>query len=146
MPDWPRITVALCLAAITAVTAQYDRPAQAGYRFDVDYDGRITFVRLRWNSGSGFSRGFGAAWNHDLPRAEQHLGLMVRELTLANMRVDGSRVLALDDPELFKYPIAFMWEPGFWNLTDAEAISFRAWLAKGGFAVFEDFDGATQWS
>src|SRR5829696_6601816 len=147
MPDWPRITAALCLAASTAVTAQYDRAAQAGYRFDVDYDGRITFVRLRWNSGSGFSRGdFGAAWNHDLPRAEQHLGLIVRELTLANMRVDGSRILALDDPELFKYPIAFMWEPGFWNLTDREAESFRAYLLKGGFAVFEDFDGPQQWS
>jgi len=21
----------------------------------------------------------------------------------------------LDDPELCKYPIAFMWEPGFWT-------------------------------
>ena len=29
---------------------------------------------------------------------------------------DGSRILMLDDPELFNYPIAFMWEPGFWNL------------------------------
>ena len=39
-----------------------------------------------------------------------------------------------------------MWEPGFWNLTDREAVSFRAYLLKGGFAVFEDFDGAQQWS
>jgi hypothetical protein len=51
----------------------------------------------------------------------------------------------LDDPELFKYPIAFMWEPGFWTLTDSEASSFRAYLLKGGFAIFEDFDGAQQW-
>ena len=147
MPGWIRITAALCFAAITAVTAQYDRPAQGAYRLDLEYDGQLTFVRLRWNSG-GFSRGFGggAAWNHDLPRAEQHLGLILRELTLAGIRTDGSRILALDDPELFKYPIAFMWEPGFWNLTDAEAISFRAWLTKGGFAVFEDFDGPAQWS
>ena len=36
-----------------------------------------------------------------------------------------------------------MWEPGFWNLTDREAESFRAYLLKGGFAVFEDFDGAS---
>ena len=90
--------------------------------------------------------GGGAAWNHDLPRAEQHLALILRELTLANLRADGSRILALDDPELFNYPIAFMWEPGFWNLTDREAVSFRAWLNKGGFAVFEDFDGPSQWS
>ena len=140
-----RLAALLCLTAAAALTAQYDRAPVGGFRTDVEYDGRLTFVRLRWRGPAGFGRGFGAAWNHDLPRAEQHLSLIVRELTLANMRRDGSRVLALDDPELFNYPIAFMWEPGFWNLTDAEATSFRAWLAKGGFAVFEDFDGAAQW-
>jgi hypothetical protein len=39
-----------------------------------------------------------------------------------------------------------MWEPGFWNLTDREAETFRAYLSKGGFAVFEDFDGTAQWN
>lgn len=112
------------------------------------YDGRFTFVRLRWTSdfGGGFRRGgFGAAWNHDYPRAEHHLSLILRELTALNLRTEESLVLTLDDPELFKYPIAFMWEPGFWNLTDREATSFRAYLLKGGFAVFEDFDGPEQW-
>ena len=139
-----RHAAALCFAAVTAVTAQYDRPAQGPYRTDLDYDGQLTFVRLRWNSGFGRG-GFGAAWNHDLPRAEQHLSMIVRELSLVDMRTDGSKILMLDDPELFKYPIAFMWEPGFWNLTDEEASAFRAYLTKGGFAVFEDFDGAQQW-
>jgi hypothetical protein len=139
-----RSAAALCFAAVTAVTAQYDRPAQGPHRIDLDYDGQLTFVRLRWNSGFGRG-GFGAAWNHDLPRAEQHLAMIVRELSLVDMRIDGSKVLMLDDPELFKYPIAFMWEPGFWNLTDEEASAFRAYLTKGGFAVFEDFDGAQQW-
>ena len=135
----------MSFATVTAVTAQYDRPAQGPYRTDFEYDGQFTFVRLRWNSGFGRG-GFGAAWNHDLPRAEQHLAMIVRELTLVNMRGDGSKVLMLDDPELFNYPIAFMWEPGFWNLADEEAAAFRAYLTKGGFAVFEDFDGAQQWS
>ena len=136
----------IALGAAAAAAAQFgrlDRP----YRSDVEYDGRLTFVRLRWSSGLGFSRrGFNAAWNHDLPRAERHLSLIVSELTAADMRSDGSRVLSLDDPELFKYPIAFMWEPGFWQLTDREAESFRAYLLKGDFAVFEDFDGPQQWS
>jgi len=135
----------MCFTAVAAVTAQYDRPAQGPYRTDLDYDGQITFVRLRWNSGFGRG-GFGAAWNHDLPRAEQHLSMIVRELSLVDMRTEGSKILMLDDPELFKYPIAFMWEPGFWNLTDEEASAFRAYLTKGGFAVFEDFDGAQQWA
>jgi hypothetical protein len=55
-------------------------------------------------------------------------------------------ILTLDDPALCNYPIAYMWEPGFWNLTDREAAAFRAYLLKGGFAVFEDFDGDQQWA
>ena len=140
-----RYAAALCFASVTAVTAQYDRAAQGPHQTDFGYDGQFTFVRLRWNSGFGRG-GFGAAWNHDLPRAEQHLAMIVRELSVVNMRTDGSKILMLDDPELFKYPIAFMWEPGFWNLTDEEATAFRAYLTKGGFAVFEDFDGAAQWA
>jgi hypothetical protein len=33
----------------------------------------------------------------------------------------ASLILTLDDPELFRYPIAMMWEPGYWELTDTEA-------------------------
>ena len=111
------------------------------------YDGRVTFVRLRWGSDfGGFRRGGGAAWNHDYPRAESHLARILKELTSIDVRTDGSLILSLDDPELLKYPIAFMWEPGFWSLTDREALAFRGYLLKGGFVVFEDFDGAQQWS
>ena len=114
---------------------------------DLTYDGGVALVRLRWKSDFAFSRGgFSAAWNHDYPRAEQNLSLIIKELTTVNIHTDGSLILTLDDPELFKHPIAFMWEPGFWNLTDREAESLRAYLLKGGFAIFEDFDGAQQWN
>jgi hypothetical protein len=133
------------LAGAAAAAAPQDRGGY--YPADISYDGRVTFVRLRWQSDFGFARrGFGAAWNHDYPRAEQNLTSIVRELTYLDLRDDGSKVLTLDDPQLFKYPIAFMWEPGFWNLTDREAETFRAYLLKGGFAVFEDFDGPQQWN
>jgi hypothetical protein len=143
---WLHIAFAVMFSAATAAAVQLDAPGQP-HRTDLTYDGRFTFVRLRWTSDFGYSRrgGFNSAWNHDYPRAEQHLSLILKELTLLDIRTDGSLILTLDDPELFKYPVAFMWEPGFWNLTDREAGSFRAYLLKGGFAVFEDFDGAQQW-
>src|SRR5262249_58088921 len=63
----PRLFAVVLLAATTA-SAQHDP-----YRSDVAYDGRFTFVRLRWKSDFGFSRrGFSSAWNHDYPRAEPH--------------------------------------------------------------------------
>jgi hypothetical protein len=116
------------------------------HTIELAYDGRFTFVRLRWAGGSLSSRGWGAAWNHDYPRAEQHLSQILNELTVLDIHTDGSRILTLDDPQLFRYPVAFMWEPGFWTLTDREAECFRAYLLKGGFAVFEDFDGPQQWA
>ena len=32
-----------------------------------------------------------------------------------------------------------MTEAGYWELTDAEAAAFRAYLLKGGFVIFDDF-------
>ena len=143
---WLPAAVLVVAAAAGAAASQFDASSQT-HRTDLAYDGRTTFVRLRWGSALGGYRrgGFGAAWNHDLPRAERHLSLILKEITAVDIRTDGSRVLTLDDPELFNYPIAFMWEPGFWNLTDREAVSFRTYLLKGGFAIFEDFDGPEQW-
>jgi hypothetical protein len=40
---------------------------------------------------------------------------------------------------LFNYPLAYMAEPGFWTMTDKECESFRAYLKKGGFVIFDDF-------
>ena len=139
----PVASVAISTALLAAVLESGAR----GQQPDPAYDGRVTIVRLRWGSDlGGFRRGGGAAWNHDYPRAERHLALILNELTAVDVRTDASLVLSLDDPELFNHPIAFMWEPGFWNLTDREAASFRAYLLKGGFAIFEDFDGPQQWS
>jgi hypothetical protein len=144
MTRWLRL-LGLAVVSATTAAAQYDAPGLP-YNQNVSYDGRFTFVRLRWHSEGRFRGGWGSAWDHDYPRAEQHLSLILRELTSLDIRTDGSRILALDDPELSKYPIAFMWEPGFWMLTDREAESFRAYLLKGGLAVFEDFDGEQQWA
>jgi hypothetical protein len=135
-PHWPQLTLVALLAAAVS----------SSHTIDIPYDGRFTFVRLRWGGGSTQSRSWSSAWNHDYPRAEQHLSQILREITYLDIHTEGSRILSLDDPDLFRYPIAFMWEPGFWALTDREAESFRAYLLKGGFAVFEDFDGRAQWA
>ena len=144
---WKAAAAALLIGVTCAAAGQYVRPSSPAVPAS-EYDGRVTLVRLRWQSEIGFSRrgGFGAAWNHDYPRAENHLSFIVRELTNVDIRLNSAVVLALDDPELFKYPVALMWEPGFWNLTPREAESFRAYLQKGGFALFEDFDGPQQWA
>jgi hypothetical protein len=130
-----------------ATTREAGQAARSGWgRQEPEYDGRFTFVRLRWESGSGGRwRGASNAWNHDYPRAEQNLMTILKDLTLIDAKTDGSLILTLDDPRLFKYPIAYMWEPGFWTMSDGEAARFREYLLKGGFAIFDDFE-REQWN
>jgi hypothetical protein len=103
----------------------------------VPYDGRFTFARLRYPSG--FQRN--PPWFHDYPTADIHLSRILQEVTAIEPRVDGSNVLSLEDPDLMKYPIAYMSEPGYWTLDEEQASAFRAYLLKGGFAIFDDFRG-----
>ena len=109
------------------------------------YDGRITFVRLKYTMGfGGFGfgrRGGEPPWAHDYPTADTHMMKILTELTLARPRVDGSNVLSLADPELHNYPVAYMSEPGFWMMDEDEVKGLRSYLSKGGFMVFDDFRG-----
>jgi hypothetical protein len=136
-----RLLVLVLAGATTAAQPGWRDPA----RPDEGYDGRFRFVRLRWSDGyTSGRRGMSSAWNHDYPRAEQHLAKILQELTLIPVNPEG-RILSLDDPELFNYPIAYMWEPGFWTLTDQQAERFREYLLKGGFVIFDDFE-YDQWN
>mgnify|MGYP001024410641 CR=1 FL=1 len=54
---------------------------------------------------------------------------------------NAGRILPLDDPDLFRYPIATIIEPGYWQPSDEEVAALRAWLLKGGFLIADDFRG-----
>ena len=55
-----------------------------------------------------------------------------------------SNVFALEDPAIFEHPILYFSEPGYWTMSDEGARNLRAFLLKGGFAIFDDFE-AEQW-
>ena len=106
------------------------------------YDGRFAFARLTYMSGPGgyYYRGL-PAWAHGYPHAEGNLMKIMNEVSLLGAHVDESVSMALDDPALCRYPVAYMTEAGYWTMTDQEAAGFRAYLEKGGFAIFDDFRG-----
>jgi hypothetical protein len=101
------------------------------------YDGRWAFVRLRYAAGFGGRQG--PPWSHDYPDGERHFMQILNGVTNLDGRMDATQIMTLDDPELTKYPIAYMAEPGYWTVTDQEAEAFRKYLQKGGFAIFDDF-------
>jgi len=100
---------------------------------NVDYDGRFTFVRLRYPEVSA------AGWAFDYPAMERNFMTILHDLTTMRPHVRQSNVHSMDDPALGHYPIAYLSEPGYWAPTESEATGLRAWLLKGGFLIVDDF-------
>jgi hypothetical protein len=103
------------------------------------YDGRFTFVRLRYGPPVNYASQR-VMWSHDYPTGERNFMRMMNELTYLAPHIEETNIASLDDPELFKYPLAYLCEPGYqWTVSDQEASSFRAYLLKGGFLIVDDF-------
>jgi hypothetical protein len=104
------------------------------------YDGRFTFARLKYTTAPGgyWYQGL-PSWAHGYPMSEDNLLRIMNEVTYLNGRTDSYDLFSLDDPELSKYPIAYLTEAGWWTLTDSEADALRKYLQKGGFVIFDDF-------
>ena len=147
---WRRALLAgiiVCIAAGAALAQRGGRTRRPQLDIEVEgntpYDGRFTFVRLKYGTQFGYRRigNGGYPWSHDYPDGEVHFSKILEELTLLRIRTSGSNILAIDDPELFKYPVAYMAEPGFWGVTPTEAKALHDYLLKGGFIIFDDFRG-----
>ena len=107
---------------------------------NVPYDGRFTFARAKYATAPGgfWYQGL-PSWAHGYPMSEDNLMRIMNEVSYLGARTDAYNVFALDDPELAKYPIVYLTEAGWWTMTDSEVDAFRAYLQKGGFAIFDDF-------
>lgn len=126
------------LALAGTVGAPAPLPAQRGFRpawFEpnVPYDGRFTFARIRYTV---YRR---SGWEFDYPEMERNLMTMLRETTSLRPHVTGSNIHTFDDPELLRYPIAYLSEPGYWIPSESEGAGLRRYLAKGGFLIVDDF-------
>lgn len=129
---FPRAVPALGFAAILAASAA-SAQRRAFVEPNVPYDGRFTFVRLRYtNPGPG-------GWAFDYPAMERNFMAILTDLTTVGPHVGRSNVLTMDDPELFRYAVAYLSEPGYWLPNAREAAGLRDWLHKGGFLIVDDF-------
>jgi hypothetical protein len=153
----PRLAVIL-VASMSLVSVSFAQRGGFGRRAVmppiqiVPYDGRFTFARLTFTTGpGGYYYGGLPAWAHGYPDAEHNLMKLVREISILRPHVEQTTVVALDDPNLFRYPVAYMAEPDFWTMNDKEAAALRAYILKGGFIIFDDFrdnfrDGFAGWA
>jgi hypothetical protein len=107
---------------------------------NIPYDGQFTFVRVKYDTAPGGTWAGGRpSWVHGYPIAEQNLMRIMADMTYLGPHVDDINVLTLEDPDLFKYPVAYIIEVGWWTLSDAGAAALRAYIQKGGFVIVDDF-------
>jgi uncharacterized protein DUF4159 len=136
------LAVACGLSLILAATAsaQFGPRGRFVVRPNIGYDGQFTFVRLKYTTApGGYWYGGWPAWGHGHPVAEQNLMRIMNEITYLGPHTEEINTLTLDDPELFKYPVAYIIEPDWWAVTQTEAAALRAYLQKGGFVIVDDF-------
>ena len=129
------------LLAAAAVVREHARASAAG---NPAYNARFTFTRIRYSGSYGFRGRGGSAWAHDYPQADLNLPTVLSEISKVRPTLGTSNVFDLEDPEIFRYPILYLSEPGFWSISEEGAKNLRTYLLKGGFIIFDDFE-AEQW-
>ena len=149
-----RSRIDLAIAALVMASGSADAQRWGRMAMDADgffvpsqwagntkYDGRFTWARIKYRGN-----GHGAGWSHDYPRAETHFMNIIKAITSMKPFVEagpitGGNIVALDDPDLFRYPVSYLSEPGGWYPNEAEVLGLRNYLQKGGFVIVDDFDG-----
>ena len=77
-----------------------------------EYDGRFTFARIEYRGFDKWAGKEGPGWAHDYPDADQNLMKIMRDVTNVSPFVErgpivGAAIIALDDRQLFKYPVSY---------------------------------------
>lgn len=113
-----------------------------------DNSDKFTFVRVKYGEDvdSGEILGDqGPMWSHDYPDGGLHFSKILSELSKLRVTVDTpERIFRFDDPNLFKYPFAYLCEVGYMQLSDEEVAGMREYLLRGGFLIVDDFRGPFQ--
>ncbi|HEY0171752.1 MAG TPA: DUF4159 domain-containing protein [Pyrinomonadaceae bacterium] len=108
--------------------------------------GEFAFTRIIYRSPYSYGRRWGGAWATDFPEADDHFITGIREWAGTNLNVaPRPEQVEIMDERLFDYPLVYIVEPGYMELSDEEAARLREYAARGGFLFFDDFWGEPEW-
>ena len=166
------LAAALGAAAVTGMTARSDPPPDAGAAevsastsreraaardWLLEHEPGLAQARAEWGRDFYFTRaiysgsrgGWGGwgrgSWSTDFPKADrQFLFILHRLLAMLDLH-EWENPVALDDPELRRFPFLYMLEVGYMNLSEPEIEGLRGYLEAGGFLVVDDFWGEEAW-
>ena len=141
-----RLRVIVALVLLSASVLPVIAAGQFGRFFlpqptTVEYDSQFAFTRIRYGTRTGRNGG----WEHDYPTADRNFSAILDYISHTRVHLKDSNIFDLDDPRIFQNPVIYMSEPGFWTTDEKEATNLRNYLLKGGFIIFDDFDGDPEW-
>lgn len=109
-----------------------------------DLSDKFMFARIHFGPiipGEFWGDGRGSPpWSHDYPEAGLHLRKILTELSKTQVHNDiNEYVFTFNDPNLCKYPFAYLCEAGDMDLSEDEIKGMREYLLRGGFLLVDDF-------
>ena len=130
-------------ASGTAEKAVHYEDARLGEKKDESDKFKFARVKLAPMYPGADLGDHGERWSHDYPEAGLHFSKILSELSKLQVVLDEDEyIFSFDDPNLMKYPFAYMCEVGDMQLTDAEIQGMREYLLRGGFLLVDDFRGS----
>jgi hypothetical protein len=143
---------AAAFAVILTVTGVLLSQNELGFRGDYEDAKRIRqgplpsnqiiFARLIYR---GRIPAYFKNWYTDYPKGDHLLIQGLKRLTTLDIADEG-RVVAVNDPDLFRYPLVYSSEVGQMVLSNEDAAIMREYLLRGGFWFMDDFWGTTEWA
>jgi hypothetical protein len=148
----PIISLLLALVAPGLLTGRSAAPTIAGHAAIGTTEPSISGLQARGFAADElthsfyFTRGIysGGSWSTDAPQADRWIASVIARLTLIDIS-RSENFVALDDPDLGRFPFLYILEVGGMRLRQSEVEGLRNYLLKGGFVMVDDFWGTYQW-
>ena len=101
-------------------------------------DSEFVYARIRYHLTEDAWRVNEVPWHHDFPYGDEMFPAVLTESTNIQTSRSSHQIVDIDSRELFKYPFAYLCEPGFLELTPKDVKNLREYLDRGGFLLVDD--------
>src|SRR5215472_15860871 len=101
-------------------------------------DPEFVYARIRYHMTPDAIFVREVPWHHDYPYGDEAFPTFLKEVSHVNTGSKAFQIVDIDSPDLFKYPFAYLCEPGYLQLNDRDVVNLREYLDRGGFLLIDD--------
>src|SRR3989442_11263189 len=112
-----RVWIVLAALALGVVALL---PALASFDSGPPKDAELTYARIRYHMTpeAVWEQRREVPWHHDYPYGDEAFPTFLKEVTHIHTASTAYQIVDIDSPDLFKYPFAYLCEPGYLELNE----------------------------